>query len=183
MADFNVSLEKAKFFLQSQYHDEEKWALNMPCYTVDKPFYSFGTAKNNKTRIKSASAWASMGFRVRIRGLSGPTSIASERTDNPTPDFLSPLGSRWSETPCAPGAWREILARGACNMTAEHRHNNPHDVVRSRGASRGPYNLLGSYGTRLADLAPCCRMAHTCHIGSERQRERILSIPRRGFLI
>ncbi|KAM1679294.1 hypothetical protein ACFXTN_035868 [Malus domestica] len=115
MADFNVSLEKAKFFLQSQYHDEEKWALNM--------------------------------------------------------------------TPCAPGAWREILARGACNMTAEHRHNNPHDVVRSRGASRGPYNLLGSYGTRLADLAPCCRMAHTCHIGSERQRERILSIPRRGFLI
>ncbi|TQD99977.1 hypothetical protein C1H46_014356 [Malus baccata] len=29
MADFNVSLEKAKFFLQSQYHDEEKWALNM----------------------------------------------------------------------------------------------------------------------------------------------------------
>ncbi|BFG32897.1 hypothetical protein CerSpe_191710 [Prunus speciosa] len=29
MADFPISLDKAKYFLQSQYHDEEKWALNM----------------------------------------------------------------------------------------------------------------------------------------------------------
>lgn len=97
---------------------------------------------------------------------------------------LSLLGSGWSETSNAPAAWHNFLAHRACSPTAKHTDSTTPWRRPYQGCNPWPPQFMGSYGTRLADLAlagawPTLVKSDLRHIESE----TLLSIPRCGVLL